>query len=171
MDKHSADTSASAHSGLSFGPADSSELPALAEMIGALFRLESDFRPDVAAQLRGLERLLSAPPAQARIAVARSPQGPVGVAVAQLLVSTSEGALSAWIEDVYVLPGWRGRGVGRALVGQLLDWAQAAGATRAQLLADRGNEPALAFYRRLGWASTQLLPLRLGLGHGPIADR
>ncbi len=68
-------------------------------------------------------------------------------------------------------PAGEGAASGAPLVGQLLDWAQAAGATRAQLLADRGNEPALAFYRRLGWASTQLLPLRLGLGHGPIADR
>ena len=152
--------------GLSLGPAQRAELPALAEMIGALFKLEPDFRPDFAAQLRGLERLLSAGPSRARIAVARGPEGPVGVAVAQLVVSTSEGAPSAWIEDVYVRPDWWGRGVGRALIGHLLDWAGAAGATRAQLLADRGNTPALAFYRRLGWQSTQLVTLRLGLDHG-----
>lgn len=146
------------------------DLPLLAGLIEALFRLEPDFPPDAPAQLRGLRRLLDAPPGQARIAVARGPEGPAGVAVAQLVVSTAEGAPSAWIEDVYVLPAWRGRGIGSGLVEYLLAWAREAGATRAQLLADRDNAPALAFYRRLGWAPTRLLTLRHGLDHEPSAD-
>lgn len=153
-----------------FDAARADELPALARMIEALFRLESDFAPDAQRQLRGLERLIADAPGHARVAVARAPEGPVGVAVAQLVVSTAEGALSAWIEDVYVQPHWRGRGVGRGLVDYLLAWSRTAGATRAQLLADEDNAPALAFYRRLGWAPTRLLTLRQGLDHGPSAD-
>jgi hypothetical protein len=37
------------------------------------------------------------------------------------------------------------------------------GMTRLQLLADKSNSPALAFYTRQGWQSTQLFALRKGL--------
>ena len=155
---------------VTFEAARAEDLPVLARLIEALFQLEPDFRPDASKQLRGLRWLLDAPPARSRIAVARSPEGPVGVAIAQLVMSTAEGAPSAWIEDVYVLPAWRSRGIGRGLVEYLLAWAHDAGATRAQLLADRDNAPALAFYRRLGWGPTRLLTLRHGLDHEPPAD-
>ena len=145
---------------VSIGPARSDELPSLALMVEDLFRREADFRPDADTQLRGLRLLIAAPADRARIAVARGAEGPVGLAVAQLVVSTAQGGLSAWIEDVYVRPAWRGRGVGRSLLEHLLDWARVAGATRAQLLADRDNAAAIGFYRRLGWCDTALLPLR-----------
>jgi GNAT superfamily N-acetyltransferase len=41
-------------------------------------------------------------------------------------------------------------------------WALARGATRLQLVADRENAPALAFYARLGWRATRLVALRRG---------
>jgi GNAT superfamily N-acetyltransferase len=81
----------------------------------------------------------------------------------QLVYSTAEGAASVWIEDVVVAEAWRGRSIGRALLGSVLDWAAARGATRAQLLADLDNQPALDFYRKLGWAETRLGARRLHL--------
>jgi hypothetical protein len=39
-------------------------------------------------------------------------------------------------------------------------WAADRGLTRLQLLADRQNRPAMAFYRRTGWQTTQLVCLR-----------
>jgi GNAT superfamily N-acetyltransferase len=86
----------------------------------------------------------------------------VGMATAQLVVSTAEGAPSAWIEDVVVADWARRRGVGRRLVHAALAWARERGATRCQLLADRENTAALAFYARLGWRSTRLVCLRNG---------
>jgi GNAT superfamily N-acetyltransferase len=65
--------------------------------------------------------------------------------------------------DVVVAEGFRGRGVASGLLAALLDWARERGATRAQLLADRGNAPALEFYRTLGWQPTQLGAWRIGL--------
>jgi GNAT superfamily N-acetyltransferase len=94
----------------------------------------------------------------------RDPKGAVvAMASAQLVVSTAEGARSAWIEDVVVADGLRGKGIGAALLAALLDWARDRGATRAQLLADRANVPALEFYRRLGWQPTQLGAWRISL--------
>jgi len=85
------------------------------------------------------------------------------MASVQLVISTAEGAPSAWVEDVVVQEDWRGQGVGRALLEAVLDWARVRGAVRAQLLADLDNAPALAFYDRLGWQPTRLGARRLKL--------
>ena len=42
--------------------------------------------------------------------VARAPDGsPIGVAYASSLLSLEHGGVSGWIEELYVLPQWRGR--------------------------------------------------------------
>jgi GNAT superfamily N-acetyltransferase len=140
-----------------------SDIPAAAALVARLFEIEADFIPDPVVQARALSLLVALPPDRARVAIARAGDAVVGTASAQLVVSTGEGALSAWIEDVFVEAGWRGRGVGRRLLADLLAWARAQGATRAQLLIDLDNAPAEAFYARLGWASTRLGVRRLML--------
>lgn len=99
--------------------------------------------------------------------VARSNDGvAVGMASAQLVISTAEGAPSAWIEDVVVQQALRGQGIARLLLEGLLDWAQRHGATRVQLLADNANTSALDFYRHIGWQPTQLSAWRRSLHDG-----
>lgn len=85
------------------------------------------------------------------------------MASAQLLISTAQGAPSAWIEDVVVQEALRGQGIARILLRELLAWAQLQGATRAQLLADNSNTPALDFYRHVGWQPTRLTAWRIML--------
>lgn len=51
---------------------------------------------------------------------------------------------------VSVLPGWRGRGVGTALLARLLDALRAAGYPRTSLSAQKANA-AVRLYRRLGF--------------------
>ncbi|MBI3528928.1 MAG: GNAT family N-acetyltransferase [Betaproteobacteria bacterium] len=140
------------------------DVPALIELLAALFAIESDFSADRARQRRGLELLLAQPDDRAVLLVARSNDGRVvGMASAQLVISTAEGAPSAWIEDVIVQQALRGHGLARLLLRELLDWAQRHGATRAQLLADGANTPALDFYRHIGWQPTQLSAWRRSL--------
>lgn len=137
------------------------DLPDLTALLGELFSIEQDFRPQAVRQRRGLELLLRSPRC-ALVLVARDGSGrAIGLASAQLVVSTSEGALSAWIEDVIVAGNHRGQGLGRALIKRLLTWARQQGATRAQLLVDIDNPPALAFYDRLGWQPTRLAARRI----------
>lgn len=148
---------------LSIAPAATADIPELLSLLEALFSIEQDFRPDPERQRRGLELLLARPDA-ARVLVARNAAGKVlGMASAQLVISTAEGAPSAWIEDVVVAEGHRGAGIGGALLAAVLDWAKARGATRAQLLADLDNAPALHFYERLGWQPTRLGARRISL--------
>lgn len=140
-------------------PADAADLPAMVGLLGELFALEADFQPDPAAQARGLALLLGDPRARLLVAEAGG-QGVVGMCSGQMLISTAEGGPAAVVEDVVVLSGWRGCGVGRALLDAVAAWAAGRGAVRLQLLADRHNAPALAFYARTGFASTQLVCLR-----------
>jgi GNAT superfamily N-acetyltransferase len=133
----------------------------LLHLLQALFAIESDFRFDAARQRAGLARLLAEPADRAAVLVARADGSVVGMASGQLVISTAEGAPSVWIEDVVVAEAFRGRGIGRALLEGVLDWALEHGATRAQLLADIDNDKAIAFYRRLGLTRTHLVALRL----------
>jgi GNAT superfamily N-acetyltransferase len=144
--------------------AHNTDIPALNELLAGLFAIESDFFADRGKQSRGLELLLAQPPDRAIVMVARSHDDKVvAMASAQLVVSTAEGAPSAWIEDVIVVPARRRQGVAGLLLGELLKWAQAHGATRAQLLADNANTPALEFYDHLGWQPMQLSAWRRSL--------
>lgn len=135
--------------------ATAADIPDLIELLGVLFSIEQDFTPDTEKQRRGLAALLESP--LGHVAIARDHAGRgVGMASAQLVISTAEGAPSAWIEDVVIRDEWRGRGLGRALLDAVLEWAKTRGATRAQLLADLDNTPALGFYDNLGWQATRL---------------
>ncbi|MFA5172073.1 MAG: GNAT family N-acetyltransferase [Sulfuriferula sp.] len=143
--------------------AQQEDIPALLTLLDALFTIEQDFTPNHAAQQKGLELLLQQPD-MAYIAVAKNDKGNVvGMASAQLVVSTAEGAFSAWIEDVVVDANYRQHGIGSALLASVLDWAASKGATRAQLLADLDNTPALDFYQRIGWKMTRLVAHRYSL--------
>ena len=140
------------------------DIEALSALLGQLFEIESDFAADRTKQCRGLELLLAQPDDRAAVMIARSDDDTViGMASAQIVISTAEGAPSAWIEDVFVRDARRGEGIARLLVGELLTWAQARGATRAQLLADEANTRALGFYGHLGWRATELSAWRFSL--------
>ena len=149
-------------SGVVIEQASSTDIPALVGLLAALFSIEQDFKPDTERQIRGLAGVLASP--NACIMLARSAQGEaIAMCSAQLVFSTAEGAHSAWIEDMVVHEAWRGRGIGRQVLQAVLAWASERGATRAQLLADLDNQPALDYYQHLGWQETQLIARRLSL--------
>jgi GNAT superfamily N-acetyltransferase len=142
--------------------ASSADIPAMVGLLAALFTIEQDFKPDTERQIRGLAGVLASP--NACIMLARTAQGEaIAMCSAQLVFSTAEGAHSAWIEDMVVHEAWRGRGIGRQVLQAVLAWASERGATRAQLLADLDNQPALDYYQHLGWQETQLIARRLSL--------
>lgn len=149
--------------GCVYAPATLQDVAQLVSLLQVLFSIEQDFRPDPEKQERGLRKIL-ARPENAVIMTARDDQGNViGMVSAQLVVSTAEGAYSAWVEDMVIAKGWRSRGVGRRLLSSALGWARLRGATRAQLLVDLDNEPALGYYDHLGWQATRLGARRISL--------
>jgi GNAT superfamily N-acetyltransferase len=141
--------------------ATADDLDALVRLLGLLFTIESDFRPDRRRQRRGLVLMLEEPGRRV-VLVAERAGAVVGMVSVQLVVSTAEGAPSGWLEDMVVDEDARRDGVGRRLLLAAERWARSRGATRLQLLADVQNASALRFYRRMEWAGTKLVCLRRG---------
>ncbi len=144
--------------------ARATDLDALVGLLRILFAIEEDFSFDKQRVRQGLRLLLAA--RRATILVAEQDRQVVGMCTGQVVISTAEGGPALLVEDVVVLPDRRGRGIGRALLDALAAWSLDAGADRMQLLADRDNDAALAFYRHCGWHSTRLICLRKR-GTGP----
>ena len=144
------------------GVATRADLPQLVALLGVLFSQEAEFVPDDAKQTRALEKILS-DESVGRIHVARD--GARVVAMASLLysISTAEGGLAASFEDLIVLPGYRGKGVGRALLKFVIAEARKQGVLRLTLLTDRQNERAQALYRKLGFTDSTMKAMRLKL--------
>jgi ribosomal protein S18 acetylase RimI-like enzyme len=147
-------------------PAD---IPAMVALLRQLFAIEDEFAFDPSVQGRGLAVLLAEPRAAAFVAEHHSQV--VGMATAQLLVSTARGGLVATIEDVVVDQAARGTGAGRALIAAIEAWAREQGCKRLQLLADRENAPALDFYARLGFGRTRMVWLVRQLGEARSTER
>ncbi|MEN6568070.1 MAG: GNAT family N-acetyltransferase [Veillonellales bacterium] len=131
----------------------------LVELLQLLFAIETDFSVDRERQRRGLEMMLQEEKFRCLL-VAEADRKVVGMCSAQLLVSTAEGGFKAMIEDVVIAEDYRGRGIGVQLLTAIAQWAAKQGAARLDLLADRGNGPALAFYKKLNWTFTGLICLQ-----------
>lgn len=66
--------------------------------------------------------------------------------------STWRGRRGVYLQDLYVMPDARGRGVGEELIRQLAIEAKSNGAAYLRLAVDAENEDASRFYERLGFA-------------------
>ena len=74
----------------------------------------------------------------------------VGYAIFFATFSTFECRSGLWIEDIFVRPRQRGRGIGRALIHHVAALALERGCVRLEWSALDWNEPALRFYDELG---------------------
>lgn len=136
-------------------PARQEDLEQLIELLRLLFSIEEDFCADTSKQRQGLTLMLGN--GNGRVLVAESEGRILGMCTGQLVISTAEGGPSVLVEDMAVFPEYRGKGIGRALLAALTEWAKGRGATRMQLLADKNNQPALGYYRHLQWQETALV--------------
>src|SRR5436190_8323018 len=134
------------------------DVPAMASLLAELFAIEKDFKIDRAKQERSLRMIIERPSAGAWVVEMNGQV--VGMATAQTIVSTAEGAESSWIEDVIVTERLRGQGIGRRLVEAVQSWCAARGVTRMQLLADGANVRGVDFYEGRGWNRTRMIAMR-----------
>ena len=112
----------------------------------ALPLLEAQYREhDIAmsgAPLRRALRLLL--PRNGAIFMA----GGDGVAVLSYTVALEHGGRVAWLDELYVVPERRGRGLGRALLNRAVAAARKAGCKTVELEVVRGHERAARLYLR-----------------------
>src|SRR5207245_4392334 len=82
--------------------------------------------------------------------ICRRGRAPVGFALYFFTYSTFLGRPSLYLEDLFVLPEERGRGAGRALLGELARIAKRRGCGRMQWAVLDWNTPSSSFYQKLG---------------------
>jgi GNAT superfamily N-acetyltransferase len=93
---------------------------------------------------------LAAPRPPFECLIASLDSEPVGFALFFHNYSTWTGRQGLYLEDLYVTPAARGRGVGESLLRKLAALAVERGCARFEWAVLDWNEPAIAFYRRLG---------------------
>ena len=147
---------------MQISPATLSDIPALCDLLAILFTQEADFKPDYAAQSRGLTRIINNPDI-GLIVVARQDSRVVAMVNLLYTVSTALGERVALLEDMVVCPGVRGYGIGSLLLEQAIELARSNGCKRITLLTDSSNESAQRFYQKHGFGFSAMIPLRLSL--------
>lgn len=140
--------------------AELSDIDALVELLKVLFSIEKDFIFNASTQRFGLQLMIRDCRKHRCIVVAEIKNKVIGMCSAQTLISTAEGGVVALVEDMVVHQDFRRKGVGKKLLHAIDGWAEKKGVKRLQLLADRTNQSALAFYKNLNWKTTQLTCLR-----------
>lgn len=75
---------------------------------------------------------------------------PAGFALWFYNFSTFHGRHGIYLEDLFVEPQFRGKGIGKALLRHLAQRCEAEGLTRLQWWVLDWNAPSIAFYRSLG---------------------
>ena len=73
---------------------------------------------------------------------------PVGVAYAACILSLEHGGWSGWLEELYVLPQWRGRGVGSELLAAVIASADERGWMALDLEVDSSHQRVIPLYTR-----------------------
>jgi GNAT superfamily N-acetyltransferase len=134
--------------GLHIDPATERDVPVLLSLIKALAEYERMAGDVVADEALVRSSFFGAAPS-AEAVIARMGEEPVGFAVWFYNHSTFLGRRGLYLEDLFVVPEWRGRGVGRALLAHLARVAVAGGCGRMEWSVLNWNEPAIRFYRSL----------------------
>ena len=125
------------------------DVPLILQLITALGAYEKLSHQCVATEDALRETVFGAHPA-AEVVIAYAGDTPVGFALWFHNYSTFLARRGLYLEDLFVLPEWRGRGVGRALLEHLARTAVERGCGRMEWAVLDWNAPAIGFYRKLG---------------------
>jgi len=148
--------------------AAAADLPAIARLCRSHALYEQAAPPDP-GQAERLARLLFAASPRLRCLVAAAGEDVVGFASWSLECSTWRAAEYAHLDCLFVEDGFRGRGVGRALLERVASHAAELGATRLEWQTPAWNASAIRFYERLG--ATGAEKRRFHLEGGSLAFR
>ena len=107
--------------------------------------------PSDNAFLAGVERLIEGDDALYLLGTPDDDSPPAGVAQLRFRFGIWWAAEDALLEDLFVLDGARGSGLGRALADRAVQEARERGCRRVELDVNDNNAAALALYRSLGF--------------------
>jgi ribosomal protein S18 acetylase RimI-like enzyme len=133
------------------GPDDATEVARLLHDFNTEFE---EFTPGVATLAEHARELLAA----GEITALLGGDGPDGLSLLRLRPSVWTGLPEAYLQELYVAPPVRGRGIGRALLEATLDAAREAGATYIDLNTGETDTAARALYESCGFTNREGSP-------------
>ncbi|HYH62215.1 MAG TPA: GNAT family N-acetyltransferase [Solirubrobacterales bacterium] len=117
-----------------------------------------DFTPGVEVLTRNAREMLAA----GDMVVLLAGEGPDALAELRFRKSVWTATLDCYLEELYVVPGLRGQGIGRKLLREAMDVAREAGAAHIELGTSEDDEAARALYESEGFTN------REGKPDGPV---
>jgi GNAT superfamily N-acetyltransferase len=139
----------SASSVLRVEPATRRDVPEILRMTRGLAEYEKMLHRFTATE-EALAESLFGPRPLAEAALAYAEDKPAGMAVFFPTFSTFLARGGVYLEDIFVDPPFRGRGLGKALLAYVAHWAIRHGCGRVDWSVLDWNQPAIGFYRSLG---------------------
>jgi len=129
--------------------ASEADVPLILSFIKELAEYER-LSHEVVATEEALQKWLFGERPVAEVAIGDDEDGPAGFALFFHNFSTFLGRPGIYLEDLYVRPEFRGRGVGRVLLTHLAKLAKERGCGRLEWSVLNWNGPAIGFYESLG---------------------
>ena len=130
-------------------PATERDVPVILKFINGLAEYEK-LSHEVVATEASLRESLFGPQPTAEVVIGYAGAEPAGFAVFFHNYSTFLGRPGFYVEDLFVWPQWRGRGLGRRLLAYIANLAVARRCGRLEWAVLDWNEPAIRFYNSLG---------------------
>jgi GNAT superfamily N-acetyltransferase len=129
--------------------ATAADAPLVLQFIRALAEYER-LADACVATTEDVERTVFGPDAVPRVLIAEWGGAPAGFALYVRNYSTFLARPGIWLEDLFVNPDARGRGIGKALLAALAGIAVERGYGRVEWAVLDWNTPSIEFYRSLG---------------------
>ncbi len=134
---------------LRIAPAAESDIPLILSFIRALAEYEKLSHLVIATEENIREHVFGSNPV-AEVLLAYWAEEPVGFALYFRNFSTFLGQAGIYLEDLFVEPTHRGKGIGKALLKRLAEIAVERGYGRLEWSVLDWNTPSIEFYRSLG---------------------
>jgi ribosomal protein S18 acetylase RimI-like enzyme len=131
--------------------AEAGEATAIARLLDEFNREFDEPTPGVEALAENLRRLF----ASTDLAVLLAGEGPDAVAVLRFRGSIWDGGLEAHLQELYVVPALRGRGIGRRVLDAAIELAREAGATNIDLNTGATDTAARNLYESVGFTNRE----------------
>ena len=121
-------------------------------------QLLHDFNSEFSSPTPGVDALTDRTAellASGEMTVLLAGERPDGLALIRFRPSIWTPALEAYLEELYVVPAQRGKGIGRALLEAAMEVAREAGATRMDLGTSETDTAARALYESCGFSNRE----------------
>jgi ribosomal protein S18 acetylase RimI-like enzyme len=132
-------------------PAADAEADAAARLLHDFNTEFGEPTPDVAVLAERLRTLMAA----GELTVLLAGDGPDGISIFRLRPALWSSASDAHVDELYVVPHKRGKGIGRALLEATMRAAREAGATRIDLETSVVDEVAVRLYESCGFTNLE----------------